>query len=315
MSQTHPASMGSRSEVGETDSSATHLRLPSARADRVKGHLRLCFESAHGSQQTMLVSSEQQPPLRAVRAFPLKDGGALVHLHNLSGGVLGGDLLALDVEVGCRAVAQLTSTGATRLYRSKQESPAARQVNGISVGEDALLEYLPDALIPFKGARYYQETRIELAAGAGLFWWETVAPGREACGEIFAYELLQFKLDINAADTALAQERVKLEPARSPLSSPVRMGQYRYFSTFYICRIGLEASRWLELEKQLSELARQLSDSSEILWGVSTLPAHGLVIRALSIKGRAVTSGLIAFWQAAKLQLYGREAVPPRKVN
>ena len=315
MPQAQPVIRENGYDAVESDSSAAYLHSSSAHAYRVAGYLRLRFESAHGSQQTMLASAEQQQPLKVVRAFPLKDGGVLVHLHNLSGGVLGGDHLKLDVEVGCRAVAQLTSTGATRLYRSRQESPAAVQVNEISVGQDALLEYLPDALIPFKGARYCQETRIELAAGAGLFWWETVAPGRAARGEIFAYELLQFRLDIKAAGKTLAQERVKLEPARSPLSSPVRLGPYLYFSNFYICRVGLEASRWSELEKQLSELALELSDSSEILWGVSTLPAHGVVVRALSIKGRAITSGLLAFWQAAKLQLYGRAAIPPRKVN
>jgi urease accessory protein len=274
----------------------------------------LCFATAHGEKQTVLASCEQRPPLKVVRSFPLQDGGALVHLHNLSGGVLGGDRLALNVLVESEAIVQLTSMGATRLYRSRRESQPAVQVNEIKLGEGALLEYLPDALIPFEGSRYYQETRIELAAGAGLFWWETVAPGREARGEIFAYDLLQFKLDIKAAGKPLAQERVKLEPALMSLSSPVRLGHYLYFSTFYICRVGLEPARWLALEKHLAELAERLSRPAEILWGVSALPAHGLVVRALSVKGSAITSGLLAFWKAAKLQLYKREAVPPRKV-
>jgi hypothetical protein len=47
---------------------------------------------------------------------------------------------------------------------------------------------------------------------------------------------------------------------------------------------------------------------------VTTLPAHGLVVRALSVKGRAVAPGLLAFWRAAKLRLYGGAAVPPRKI-
>ncbi|MDT5122201.1 MAG: urease accessory protein [Acidobacteriota bacterium] len=307
--------MENRQPIRKEDSSSTLLYLPAASVYRVRGHLRLCFESDSSTNQTVLASCQQQPPLRVVRAFSLTDGGSLVHLHNLSGGVLGGDYLTLDVEVGCRASAQLTSTGATRLYQSRCEAPTAVQINEIKVGENALLEYLPDALIPFKGSRYRQETRIELAAGAGLFWWEMVAPGREARQEIFAYELLQLKLDIEAAGKSLAQERIKLEPARRPLSSLVRLGHYRYFSTFYICRVGLEAARWLALEKQLTELADELSRDSEILWGVSTLPAHGLVVRALSIRGRAITSGLMAFWQAAKLQLYGQQAIPPRKVN
>jgi urease accessory protein len=274
----------------------------------------LRFECARGSGQTVLASCEQQPPLKVVRAFPLDGGEALVHLHNLSGGVLGGDRLELSIEVCRGARAQVTTAGATRLYRSRAAAAAALQRNVIKVGENALLEFLPDALIPFAGSRYCQETLIELAAGAGLFCWETVAPGRDARGELFAYELLQLKLDLTAEGRWLAEERLKLEPARRPLSSPARLGRYRYFSTLYICRVGLDAARWPALERELAELARRLSRPDEILWGVSTLPAHGLVVRALSVKGCAIAQGLHAFWRAARLRLYGRTSVPPRKV-
>lgn len=262
----------------------------------------------------MVSVREQRPPLQVVRAFPLKGGGALVHLHNLSGGVLGGDSLRVALEVGPRASAQVTSTGATRVYRARKEAPAAAQVIETRIGENGLLEYLPDPLIPFAGARYFQETRIEMAAGAGLFWWETVAPGREARGELFRYEMLQLKLDLIVEGKAVALERVRIEPRERPLSSPVRLGPYHYFATFYICRAGVEASRWLALEGELSELAAQLTRPSEVLWGVSTLPAHGVIVRGLSAAGRDMASGLFTFWRAAKLDVYGQEAVPPRKI-
>jgi urease accessory protein len=294
-----------------------HTLLHSSRSHPrpLRGLLRLQFERVHEAKRTVLASSEHLPPLKVVRAFSLPDGGALVHLHNLSGGVLGGDHLKLNVNIGRDATAQLTSTGATRLYRSLKGVATSVQVNEIKVGENALLEYLPDALIPFKGARYDQETQIDLAEGAGLFWWEMVAPGRAARGEIFVYDLLQFKLDIRAAGIALVQERLKLEPVARPLSSLVRLGPYRYFSTFYICRVGVDAAFWLALEKELMELAQRLSVASEILWGVSTLPRHGLAIRALSTRGGPVVSGLLVFWRAAKLRLYGRDATRPRKVT
>jgi urease accessory protein UreH len=52
-----------------------------------------------------------------------------------------------------------------------------------------------------------------------------------------------------------------------------------------------------------------------VFWGVSTLPAHGVAVRCLARNGRVVLPGLHAIWSAAKKKLYGREAVPPRKVN
>jgi urease accessory protein len=90
---------------------------------QTRGKLRLHFTRDSEHQRTQLIVREQCPPLQVIRAFPLSSGGALVHIHNISGGVLGGDQLALDVEVGPGAHAQLTSTSATRLYRSRPETP------------------------------------------------------------------------------------------------------------------------------------------------------------------------------------------------
>lgn len=281
---------------------------------RVHGRLCLRFEARGERNQTILTESEQHLPLRIVRAFQLDDGGALVHLHNLSGGVLGGDQLAVTVEVGARAVAQVTSTGATRIYRSRENSEPAKQRTRINIKDGGLVEYLPDQLIPFAGSSYRQETRVELGTNAGLFWWETVTPGREAHNETFAYDLLQLKTWISALGQPIAIEHMRIEPARRSVFSLARLGAYTYFSTFYICRVGIETSRWLVLEKLLGELVERLSRPSEIVWGVSPLRAHGLVVRALSVNSREITMGLPEFWHAAKLFLYDRPAVLPRKV-
>jgi len=281
---------------------------------RVHGQLCLRFAARGDRNRTILAESEQQLPLRIVRAFQLDDGGALVHLHNLSGGVLGGDHLDLAIDVGPRAVAQVTSTGATRIYRSRKNAEPAEQRLRIDVAEDGLVEYLPDQLIPFAGSRYRQQTRIELGANAGLFWWETVAPGREAHNEMFAYDLLRIKTSISALGQPIAIEHMRIEPSRRSIISFARLGSYAYFSTFYICRVGVESSRWLELEKLLGELAEQFSRPAKIVWGVSPLRAHGVVVRALSASGREITRGLPDFWRVAKLFLYDRVAVLPRKV-
>ncbi len=257
---------------------------------------------------------EQRAPLQVVRAFPIADGGALVHLHNVSGGVLGGDQLHTTVDVGPRAYAQLTTTGATRLYRHREGREPAQQTTVVTVGADALLEYAPDAVIPYAGSAYRQHTRVELAEGAGLFWWEIIAPGREARGEVFAYEMVENELTIVADGQMIALERARLEPHERPLTSPLRMGPYRTYASFSICRVGVEAATWRDLEAELSELAINLSEDGTTVWGVSTLPAHGLAVRGLSRTGRVVYPGLVAFWGRAKERLYGRAAVPPRKL-
>lgn len=264
--------------------------------------------------QTSCQVYEQHHPLQVVRAFPLPEGETLVHLHNISGGILGGDHLEIHLEVEPGATAQVTSTGATRVYRSRPDAPDAEQTIDVQIGAGGLLEYLPDLLIPFAGSRYRQSTRITLADNAGLFWWETIAPGRAARGELFAYDLLQVRFDLAALGKPIAREHFVLEPQQRPLSALASLGPYRYLSSFYICRVGLETTRWLGLEEQLGALAEEHSQPGETIWGASSLVAHGLVVRGLSRQGWDIAASLVAFWRAAKQALYGQDIHPPRKI-
>lgn len=261
----------------------------------------------------MMVRATHQP-LKVVRAFDAGDGTALVHLHNVSGGILGGDQFALNFRVGRDARAQVTTTSATRVYRARQGHQSASQHTEVIIEENGLLELLPDPLIPFAGSNYEQRTVVDLADGAGLFWWETVTPGREARGEVFAYDCLKIQTELSACGVPVALEHYTLRPQQDALTSIVRLGNYRYFTTFYICRAGVPGAVWTALESELTELAVGLSRPDRLLWGVSTLAAHGLAVRALSIDGLGIASGLVAFWKAAKQSLYGTEAIPPRKV-
>jgi urease accessory protein len=282
---------------------------------RARTLLRLDFSPDSTSGQTFLADSYQESPLKVVRAFTMEDGTALAHLHNVSGGLLGGDHLALQLNLANSAKVQLTTTGATRIYRNREGFSATTQCNEISIEEGALLEYLPDAMIPFARARYLQRTTIELAAGAGMFWWEIIAPGREASGELFAYEEFTVKTCVSVLGRRIAAENLRLRPGRDNVSSLARLGQYRYFATFYVCRVGLESGAWRMAEESLRELTAGMTHRDEILWGVSSLVAHGLVVRCLARNGRNILPGLHAVWRSAKRHLYNREAIPPRKVN
>src|SRR6202040_685737 len=105
--------------------------------------LSLRFDDVGG--QTVLRLKHQHPPWRVIRAFPNTSGETLAHLHNVSGGVLDSDDLHLHLEIGPDARAQITTTGATRIYRSRSETATSRQRTEVTIAQRGLLEYLPDA--------------------------------------------------------------------------------------------------------------------------------------------------------------------------
>jgi urease accessory protein len=295
--------------------SLLEIQRQSFAASRVRASLRLGFSRDSGTGNTVLSESLQEPPLKVVRAFTLEDGTALAHLHNVSGGLLGGDQLSSKINLERGTSVQLTTTGATRIYRGREKLLPTTQCSEVIVGEDALLEYVPDATIPFAGARFIQRTSIALAAGAGLFWWEILAPGREASGEIFEYEHFEMRTRTRALGRLIAAENICLRPASRDVTSLARLGPHRYSASFYICRVGLDSSYWRTAEEHVRELTSGLSRSGEILWGVSSLVADGLLVRCLARCGREILPGLQAIWGGAKQHLYAREAILPRKVN
>jgi len=233
----------------------------------------------------------QDPPWKVVRAF-----GPLVHLHNVSGGILAGDRLALNVEVDAPML--ITTTGATRLYRHRAGAEDSEQRINISIGEGAVLEYLPDPLIPFAGSRHSQRTSISLGRHATLFWWEVLA-------NTFAFERLQISSGIDVCGKPVVREDFVLEPSKRPLTSPVRMAQATHLSSFYVLSEGKTKAFWQDLADRFRELVPET-------WGVSTLAAGGVIARGLS--NRHSPKLLDSLRNQASLSITGRPAVPPRKV-
>lgn len=279
----------------------------------MKAGLQLRFERT--GARTQLHTGVQDPPWRVIRAFAHPDGAGQVHLHNVSGGILAGDSLSLEIQVGRGARAQVTSTGATRLYRHSPGKPDSEQSISISVAEGGLLEYLPDAIIPFTGARHRQQTDILLGDGAAYFGWEVVAPGRQAMGEQFRFEHLTLRTRVDSETRPLFYEDLVLEPWRQHYRAPSQLGPYSHTAVFLALQPGRSAGGWLELEANLNEAASRESQPGCAIWGASALAADGVIVRGLSTTARRLPATLAVFWAIARRFLTGEQAVPPRKLS
>ncbi|QYO68883.1 urease accessory protein UreD [Leptolyngbya sp. 7M] len=148
-----------------------------------RGSLSLEFERR--DSKTILSRSRVQAPLKGQRPF-YPEGDSICHsvmLHT-AGGIVGGDQLAVQVQVEPKSHALLTTAAATKVYRSN--GLEAQQTTQIRVASGACLEWLPQETIVFDGARYRQQLRVDLADQANWLGWEITRLGRSARGERFA---------------------------------------------------------------------------------------------------------------------------------
>jgi urease accessory protein len=147
------------------------------------------------------------------------DQGCLVQsIVNPTAGFFDGDQLDSNIEVAPGARLVLSTPSASRVYRARS-GQAAVNVQKFEVGEDAFLEWIPEPFIPHAGARYAQRTEIRLDPTASLLFFDWIAPGRVAMGEIFAYQQLRWELDLFLSECLIARERYDLRPGDESLEA------------------------------------------------------------------------------------------------
>lgn len=170
---------------------------------------------------------------------PWREGGLLiVNAINATAGLFSGDHIETEIEVKPRAQMLVTASSATRAHRMISGMASVRQ--SIHVANDAWLEIHPALFIPHAGSNYRQETAITLEARARLLWSETVAPGRVASGEAWAFRGYQNKFSIAHDGRAIAREAYALD-AECPSVRAVRhQFQNAYHGSFYA--VGIDFS-------------------------------------------------------------------------
>jgi urease accessory protein len=121
-----------------------------------------------------------QPPLTLMPqrgAAAMRSPVATVHMVGSATSPLGGDDVALDVEVGPGADLVLTGVAAT-LALPGQAGRSSRLVVRLHVADGASLQYLPEPTVVTRRADHHGELHAELGAGSRLRCREVLVAGR-----------------------------------------------------------------------------------------------------------------------------------------
>lgn len=271
------------------------------------GLLELTFEPRVG--RTRVVHQFQQMPLQVFRPLyldPHRPDMPFVYIFS-HGGTLEGDRYRMDFQCEASAVAHVTTQVATKLFRA-DANYATQQVN-MTVGADAVLEYLPGPIIPFRDSRFYGRTVLTVDPTATVILGETLLPGRVAHGEQHAYKLFWNATEAYSTDgTLLFSDRLRLEPSLASLHTPGLLGPNTVVAMLYV------VTRRCDAFALADRLHVAVGQSFEIAAGVSTLPNDsGVAVRILGSTSRDVAAAMHSAWNAARLAVLGVPAPDRRK--
>lgn len=256
----------------------------------------------------MLTERRFTLPLQALEPMDLDgDGAATLLLLNPTGGLLGGDRLETAVALGPGSRVCLSTPSATRVYRSR--GAASIQRLAIDVGAGAVLEWVPDHLIPSPGARLRQSTEVALAGDATLLYLDSWATGRAARDEAWGFDLLDSSLLVRDPVGPLLRERTVLAGA------PPRDGIGGTESFAYVASlvaIRPDRSDWGDLVEPLRRDLEAAAAGSRA--GVTALGRGGVLVRLLCPSAPALAGCVQAAWARCRRALLGLGPARLRKL-
>jgi len=218
------------------------------------------------------------PPFKVMKPFPDEGSGGLeIMLMECSPGILADD--RQEIRITLEPGARLKVTGQSYGKIFTMQEGEARQEAVLKVGSGARLVYLPEPMVPFQGSRFQSVQRVELAAGAGLFWSEMVTPGRMRGGEVFLYDRYQTRLEVSVDGDLIYWDQLRLRPGEL---SPGRLGLFEAWTHY-----GQVV--WVSPNREEEALQELLGEQQDVRAAWSALHGgHGFGVRLLGRSAESV---------------------------
>jgi urease accessory protein len=273
------------------------------------GHLTLDYRL---DGQRTIAHDLHKGPLRVLqRLYP--EGDAVCHhvLVHPPGGIAGGDVLDIAVNMAPGSHALITTPGATRFYRSAGE--VATQSLVAKVAEGARLEWLPLETIAYRGCRAENRMRFELAPGAEMIGWDVLALGLPAAGELFDdpnHVGAHYTQCVELPGVWLERGTVRSDD-HLLLDSPLGWAGHRVMGTLWFAAgTALSTAR----RDTLLDKARTISDSHPLKAQAGCTSPRGevVVMRVLGHRVEPVMQMLSAIWAGWRETAWHMKACPPR---
>ncbi|WP_411093677.1 urease accessory protein UreD [Streptomyces sp. 049-1] len=260
---------------------------------------------------TKVVRQYQRAPLHIFRPIyldPARPDMAFVFLQQQGDGLVQGDRYRMDIDCAPGSAVHVTTQAATKVFGARDNF--ATQLVNLRVGAGAVLEYLPDPIVPFRNSRLYQRTCLTTAPDATVIMGEVLLPGRVAHDEVHAYDLCWMETEVRSPDgTLLFTDMLRLCPGGpGDPRSPGLLGTYDVVGTLYA------VSSHMPPRDLVASLREALTAVPDVLAGVTELPGGcGVVVRVLGHTSRAVQTSIHTAWSHARTSLLGAPVPDLRK--
>lgn len=239
--------------------------------------------------------------------FQDHDDQPFVLLHNSAGGFVEGDAAELHVlaEPGTRSL--FTTTATTKFYKCEVAETSYDLVN-FSVGEEALLEYLPNEVIPFARSRIERTARVALHASSRLFASDVISAGRvsHGAGELFAFASMRSQFELRINDRLVVLDRLVASGPEDVAALPRLWGGRMHLATVAVYAPSLPHSVVERVQQRCEALAGRCEAGATMVDGV-------IFVRVLAEQVWQAHEAVYTIWETVRPAIAGKPARRIRK--
>jgi urease accessory protein len=258
---------------------------------------RLDLEFAQRDGRTYLSRRQHIGPLLVQRPFFPEPNACHVYVVHPPGGIVGGDDLAISVRALDASHALLTTPAATKFYRCDTKRAHQRQrLNA----RNAILEWLPQESIFYRGAQARSDTIIELNGNSRFIGWEIPCLGLPARNEPFDRGALRLSMEVWVDGVPRFIDRLHIDGAHCARTAAWGLAGFDAIGTLLAYPgTATMVTAIRELTFDAVELAVTLVDDV-------------LACRCLGAQAQTVKRAFTTIWQSLRPLLLDRPAVLPR---
>lgn len=271
-------------------------------------------------------TSSKDANLRIARQGAISDAKSVAALYvvGYGGGLVSGDKVSIDFDVGERCTLLLLTQGSTKVFKirgSTKHTPlkisSTSQTFRCVVRKGATLLVLPDPVTCFADSRYQQTQQFDLQCRktSSLILLDWFTPGRQhlaskagvaASNETWAFDSYQSRNEIRTGRQVIARDISALE-RNSSNSIAEKCGSYTCFATLFLVGmdVGAVVSRIKSEFYQIQQGSKQQSNQrtasivDPLIWSCSTLEGAddkedgpGIVVRIAGTSTEVVRTWL-----------------------
>jgi urease accessory protein len=266
--------------------------------------------SAHfylAENQTRMGLTQHHGPLRVQRPYHPEPKDCLhFYLLHPPGGLVGGDRVSVNLDLGADTKVLMTTPSAGKIYRNITPHYQVQE-SQLTLGHGAVLEYLPQENIIFNGAKAELATCVDLASEAIFIGWEIVCLGLHESHQVFNNGELKQLIKISRNGKPLFIERLALSGESDLLLSAAGLQACSVFGTLVITADIMHDE---QISEQLICWQKSL-DSTQVRIAITQKPGI-CIVRALGNKSEKLRESFQVFWQTVRPFILNREAFFPR---